>query len=150
MHDLPLFRWGLIPVHSLSKCSFEEVAITNMEDKQKILAVYQQIDDAMVNKDTKALNNILDDNYVLVHMTGYHQPKQEWLEQIENEQMKYFKTMPQKTTITIDGNKSTLICDTKIDARIYGFRTTWSMKMEMHFEKRREDWYPVNAIATSN
>ncbi|WP_160724707.1 nuclear transport factor 2 family protein [Bacillus sp. USDA818B3_A] len=121
-----------------------------MEDKQKILAVYQQIDDAMVNKDTKSLKTILDDNYVLVHMTGYHQPKQEWLEQIENEQMKYFITMPQKITIIIDGNTATLICDTKIDARIYSFRTTWSMKMEMHLEKRGEDWCPVYAIATSN
>jgi hypothetical protein len=127
-----------------------EVANTNMEDKQKILTVYQQIDDAMINNDTQSLDNILDNNYVLVHMTGYHQPKREWLEQIENEQMKYFKTMPQKTTISIDGNKATLVCDTtKIDARIYGFRTIWSMKMEMHFEKRGENWCPVNAIATS-
>ena len=119
------------------------------EDRQKILAVYQQIGDAMVNKDIQSLDNILDDNYVLVHMTGYHQPKQEWLQQIENEQMKYFKTMPQKTTISIDGNKAILVCDTKIDARIYGFRTTWSLKMEMHFEKCEENWCPVNGIATS-
>ncbi|MED1203898.1 nuclear transport factor 2 family protein [Heyndrickxia acidicola] len=118
------------------------------EDKQKILAVYQQIDDAMVNKATLSLANILDDNYVLVHMTGYHQSKQEWLEQIDNEQMKYFQIMPQKTTITIDGNTATLICDTKIDARIYGFSNTWSMRMEMHFEKRENNWVPVNTIAT--
>ncbi|ULT54498.1 nuclear transport factor 2 family protein [Neobacillus drentensis] len=120
------------------------------EDKQKILAVYQQIDHAMVNKDIQSLDNILDDNYMLVHMTGYHQPKREWLEQIDNEQMKYYKTMPQKTKITIEGNTATLICDTKLDARIYGFRTTWGMKMKMHFEKRGENWCPVNAIATSN
>ncbi|MGG3693737.1 nuclear transport factor 2 family protein [Heyndrickxia ginsengihumi] len=118
-------------------------------DQQKILETYQRIDEAMVKKDTDTLDNILDDGYVLVHMTGYHQKKQEWLEQIENEQMKYFKTVPQKTTITVDGNTAILICDTKIDARIYGFRTTWSMKMEMYFEKRGEDWCPVNAIATS-
>jgi ketosteroid isomerase-like protein len=120
------------------------------EDKQKILAVYHRIDGAMVNKDTETLDDILDDNYVLVHITGYHQPKQEWLEQIDNEEMKYFKTMPQKTTITIDGNTAILICDTKIDARIYGFRNTWSMQMKMCFEKRGDNWYPVNAIATSN
>jgi ketosteroid isomerase-like protein len=119
----------------------KEVASTNMsEDKQKILAVYHRIDDAMVNKETETLDNILDDDYVLVHMTGYQQSKQEWLEQIENEEMKYFKTMPQKTTITIDGNTAILICDTKIDARIYGFRNTWSMKIEMHFEKRGDNW----------
>jgi ketosteroid isomerase-like protein len=118
------------------------------EDKQQILAVYQRIDDAMVNKDTETLDNVLDDNYVLVHMTGYHQPKQEWLEQIENEGMKYFKTMPQKTAITIDRNTAILICDTRIDARINGFRNTWSMQMKMNFEKRGDNWYPVNAIAT--
>jgi hypothetical protein len=119
------------------------------EDKQTILTIYQRIDDAMVTKDTETLDKILDNNYVLVHMTGYHQPKQEWLEQIENEQMKYFKIMPQKTTITINGNSAILICDTKIDARIYGFRNTWSMQMKMHFEKRGNNWVPVNAIATS-
>lgn len=120
------------------------------EDKQKILSIYQRIDEAMVNRDTETLNDILDGNYVLVHITGYHQPKQEWLKQIENEQMKYFKTVPQKTSITIDGNTAILICDTKIDARIYGSRNTWNMKMEMHFKKHGYNWVPVNAIATSN
>jgi ketosteroid isomerase-like protein len=119
------------------------------EDKQKILAVYQRIDDAMVNKDTEALDNILDNDYILVHMSGYEQSKQEWLEQIENEEMRYFKTMPQKTSITIDGNTAILICDTKIDARIYGIRHTWSMTLKMHFKKRGDNWYPVNAVATS-
>ncbi|MGG4201812.1 nuclear transport factor 2 family protein [Peribacillus frigoritolerans] len=120
------------------------------EDKQKILAVFNQINDAMINKDIETLNTILSDDYASVHMTGYRQSKQEWLEQIENEEMKYFKTIPQKTKITIHGNKAVLICDTKIDARIYGFRNTWSMKTEMHFDKYGDNWYPVNAIATSN
>jgi ketosteroid isomerase-like protein len=120
------------------------------EDKQKILAVFNQINDAMINKDIEALNTILSDDYASVHMTGYKQSKQEWLEQIENEEMKYFNTLPQKTTITIDGNTAILICDTKIDAKIYGFRNTWSMKTEMHFNKRGDVWYPVNAIATNN
>ncbi|WP_338786247.1 nuclear transport factor 2 family protein [Metabacillus sp. FJAT-53654] len=120
------------------------------EDKQKILAVFNQINDAMINKDIETLNTFLSDDYASVHMTGYRQSKQEWLEQIENEEMNYFKTIPQKTKITIHGNKAILICDAKIDARIYGFRNTWSMKTEMHFDKCGDNWYPVNAIATSN
>jgi ketosteroid isomerase-like protein len=129
----------------------KEVARTIMsEDKQKILTVYNRINDAMVNKDIATLNTILDDDYESVHITGYQQSKQEWLEQIENEEMKYFETMPQKTTITFEGNTAILICDTKIDARIYGFRNTWSMKTEMYFDKRGDNWYPVKAIATSN
>ncbi|WP_226555068.1 nuclear transport factor 2 family protein [Priestia aryabhattai] len=120
------------------------------EDKQNISSIYQQIDEAMVNKDTDILDNILDDGYILVHITGYHQDKQEWLEKIENEEMKYYKTMPQRTTITIDSNTAILDCDTKIDARIYGFRRIWGMKMKMNFEKRGGSWRPVKAIATSN
>ena len=124
----------------------KEVASTNMsEEKQQILAVYQRINDAMVNKDTETLDNIFDDNYKFVHMSGYQQSKQEWLKQIENEEMRYFKIMPQKTTITINGNTAILSCDTKIDARIYGFRNTWSMRVKMYFEKRGEGWYPVNS-----
>lgn len=120
------------------------------EDEQKILAIYQRIDEAMVNKDTEALENILDNNYILVHMTGYRQSKQEWLEQIENEEMRYFKIMPQKNEIMINGNEAVLVCNTKIDARIYGFRNTWSLTLKMQFEKRGEKWYPVHAKATSN
>ncbi|WP_455920304.1 nuclear transport factor 2 family protein [Priestia megaterium] len=115
------------------------------EDKQKILAVYKRINDAMVNKDTKTLDNIFDKNHKFVHMNGYQQSKQEWLEQIESEQMKYFKTIPQNTIITLNGHIATLICDAKIDARIYGIRNTWGMKVKMYFEKRGEDWHPVNA-----
>jgi ketosteroid isomerase-like protein len=130
----------------------KEVAKTTMsEHKQKILTVYHRIDDAMVNKDTESLDNLFDDDYKFVHMSGYQQSKQEWLEQIENEEIRYFKTMPQKTNITIYGNTAILICDTKIDARIYGTRNTWSMKVEMHFEKHVDNWYPVNSSkSTSN
>jgi len=123
----------------------EMTSINMSEDKQKIIEVYQRINDAMVDKDTKTLDNIFDDKYIFVHMSGYQQSKNEWFKQIENEEMIYFKIMPQKTTITIDGNTAILICNTKIDAKIYGTRNTWSMRVEMDFEKRGDNWYPVNS-----
>jgi ketosteroid isomerase-like protein len=76
-------------------------SINMSEDKQKIIEVYQRINDAMVDKDTKTLDNIFDDDYIFLHMSGYQQSKKEWFEQIENEEMKYFKIIAQKTTITI-------------------------------------------------
>lgn len=63
----------------------KEGTSTNViEDKQQILAVYERINDAMVNKDTGTLDNIFEDNHKFVHMSGYQQSKQKWLEQIEN------------------------------------------------------------------
>lgn len=120
------------------------------EDKQKILAIYLRINDAMVDKDTETLDNIFDDHHKFVHMNGYQQSKQEWLEQIESEEMRYFKTMLQETTITIDGNTAILICDTKIDAGIYGTRNTWNMRVEMQFQKHGDKWYPVNSSKSAS
>lgn len=64
--------------------------------------------------------------------------------------MKFFHTMPQKTSIKVNENTAILDCDTKLDARIYGFRRTWPMRMKMYFEKRGDNWHPVKAIATGN
>lgn len=120
------------------------------EDKEKIMAVYKLMGDAMVNKDIKTLDNLFNDDYTVVHMSGYEQSKQDFLKQIENEKMRYFESMPQKTAITIDGDKAILISDTKINARIYGLRNTWSLRMEMDFEKRGDNWYPINSLKTES
>lgn len=126
------------------------VNTTMIDDKRQIQEIYQRINEAMVHKEIETLNHIFEDNHKFVHMSGYKQSKQEWLKQIQSDDMKYFKTMPQKTTITIHDHTATLICDIKIDARIYGTRNTWSMKVKMYFEKRGEQWFPVNASESTS
>ncbi|MDO7904820.1 nuclear transport factor 2 family protein [Paenibacillus sp. JX-17] len=119
------------------------------DDQRELLEIYQQIDNAMVSKNTEALEIIIDTNYILEHMGGYKQSKQEWLEQIKNEKMRYIKTMPQKASFKIKGNRATLTCKTKLDAKIYGIRHVWGMIFEMHFEKREDVWKPVYGKAIS-
>lgn len=117
--------------------------------EKDILSIFQQIHHAMVQKDTSALGKILDNNYTLTHITGYKQSKQEWLDQIQDEQMRYFDIQLGTPTITSDGNTATIHCDTDIDARIYGMRNLWRLHMEMHFEQREKIWVPIFTIATS-
>lgn len=42
----------------------------NMNDKEEISELYAAMYRAMIAKDTTALSDMLDDNFVLVHMTG--------------------------------------------------------------------------------
>lgn len=112
-----------------------------------MLTIFQQIHTAMVQKDTIFLENILDNNYTLTHITGYKQSKQEWLNQIKDEQMRYFDIKLGTPTITSD---TILHCDTDIDARIYGMRNLWRLHMEMHFEQHGGRCIPMYTIATSN
>ena len=53
-----------------------------MDDKQQIEALYKQMYRAMIAKDIEALGSLLDENSVLIHMTGTRQPKREYLRAI--------------------------------------------------------------------
>jgi len=41
-----------------------------MDDKEQIEALYREMYEAMVRKDTTTLNHVHADNFVLTHMTG--------------------------------------------------------------------------------
>ena len=46
-----------------------------MPDRELCQAAYQEMYRAMIAKDIPALSAVLDDSFVLVHMTGMRQPK---------------------------------------------------------------------------
>ena len=54
--------------------------------QEQLKDMYRQVNQAMVDKDIPKLNKLLKPETVLVHMTGYHQPVSEWLDQIESEE----------------------------------------------------------------
>jgi len=51
-------------------------------DKEQIEDLYREMYKAMVEKDTATLNRVHADNFVLTHMTGMHQSKQEYIRAI--------------------------------------------------------------------
>ena len=50
-----------------------------MDEKDHIIAAYKRMYDGMIAKDEKILRDVLDDSFVLVHMTGMRQPKEEFI-----------------------------------------------------------------------
>ncbi|PZL76650.1 DUF4440 domain-containing protein [Enterococcus plantarum] len=120
-----------------------------MDDKQQIIRIYRQENQAMVEKDLPILKKILSDDMHLIHMTGYDQTKQEWLEQIESEQIRYFSSEEEAIKeIQIEGNHASFIGQNKVDARIYGSRNTWNLEMKMIFEKKAGAWVIVRQEAS--
>lgn len=120
-----------------------------MDDKQQIIRIYRQENQAMVEKDLPILKKILSDDMHLIHMTGYDQTKQEWLEQIESGQMRYFLSEEEAIKeIQIEGNHASFIGQNKVDARIYSSRNTWNLEMKMIFEKKAGAWVIVRQEAS--
>lgn len=119
-------------------------------DEQQIIELYRAVNQAMVAKDIDKLDRILADGMHLVHMTGYDQTKDEWFAQIRSEQMRYYSTKEENIKdLKIEGNKASFIGQSRVDARIYGSRHTWRLKIKNYFEKRNGEWIIVRQEAST-
>lgn len=121
-----------------------------MTDKEAIIELYRQENQAMVDKDIVKLNEILAPSMELRHMTGYQQPKLEWIDQIQNGEMKYFSSVEENIEdVKIDGNSASLVGQNKVKASVWGSGVaTWSLQMKMEFTKNNGKWSIANQYAS--
>ena len=121
---------------------------TMSNEEARVLAVVRQLAQLMIDRDTAALNDILDEHYTLTHMTGYVQPKTEWFNEVMKESMKYYSAKEVKNSVKINGNEAEVIVQNLVDARIWGSRNTWRLQQTMQLEKRNEKWIILKSVAT--
>ena len=62
-----------------------------MDDRQQILQLYHDMYAAMTAKDEEELNRVHDDSFVLIHMTGMRQTKQQYIRAIMDGTLNYSK-----------------------------------------------------------
>ncbi|KRM03161.1 DUF4440 domain-containing protein [Limosilactobacillus gastricus] len=122
-----------------------------MSDEEQIISLYRQENEAMVKKDLVTLNQILAPSMNLVHMTGMVQPKLEWIDQIQNGQMKYFDSQEEHIfDVVIDGDQASLIGQNLVRASVWGGGvTTWPLQIKMEFQKINGQWLITNQIAST-
>ena len=122
-----------------------------MTDRDEIISLYRKENEAMVAKDVVTLNQILAPSMKLQHMTGYVQPKMEWIDQIQNGEMKYFESTEENIPdIKIDGNRASLIGQNRVKASVWGGGiATWPLQMKMEFAKDDGKWIITNQVAST-
>ena len=103
-----------------------------MSAEAQIQNVYIQMYEAMVAKDRKALELLHDDDFVLTHMTGTRQSKQEDM------------------TITVTGNKAMMEGHSIVNAAVYGGgKHTWHLSLRMEFIQRNGQWKIFSSRAST-
>lgn len=119
--------------------------------EQVLENLFREINRAMVDQDIDTLEVLLAKEMSLIHMTGYVQPKAEWLADIASGQMSYFSSTHEKVEeVSIEGNCAKMTSYDLVEASIWGSaRHTWRLKMEVHFEKKENDWKIVKQIAST-
>ena len=79
-----------------------------MSDMQQIQEQYRKMYDAMIRKDEATLASVLDDRFVLVHMTGMRQSKVEFLRAVMDGTLNYFSAQHENMPVSVNGNTATL------------------------------------------
>lgn len=117
-------------------------------DTYEVLAVIRRLSELMIERDTSAMNKILDNEYTLTHITGYVQPKAAWFEEVMKESMKYYSVKEVSINPTLNGNRATVRVDNLVDARIWGSRNTWRLRQQIALEKRNRNWIILRSVAS--
>ena len=113
-------------------------------DEQAVLAAFEVIQQAMINKDMDTLNRVIKDDKVFTHMSGKQQTKAEYLGEIEDGTLNYYKYQINHLKIEIDGSKAALSADVTLTAKVYGISGSWTLPTNAHFEKIGGEWIYCN------
>ncbi len=106
--------------------------------ENEIKNVYSEMYRCMIHKDISGLRNLLDDSFVLVHMTGMRQYKSEYLNAIQDGTLNYFSEETENTKVTVNGNTASLIGQSCVNAAVFGGgRRTWRLQLDIDLIKKK-------------
>ncbi|MCR4595097.1 MAG: nuclear transport factor 2 family protein [Clostridiales bacterium] len=123
----------------------QEVSKTVYENEEnKVLEVYEKVQQAMIDKDIDTLDRIIKDGTTFTHVSGKTQTKEEYFVEIADGTLNYYKYKIDNCHITVNGDKATLKADVTLTAKVYGISGSWTLRVNPHFEKINGEWIYCN------
>lgn len=121
------------------------------ENIKKILEKkYIEMYRCMTMQDTASMAALLDDAFVLIHMTGMRQGKAEYLKYIAKGRLRYFSAQHESMKVTLSGNCAKLIGQSRVSAAVFGDeRHTWSLQQRLSFINKGGVWLITEAVAST-
>ncbi|MDO5614077.1 MAG: nuclear transport factor 2 family protein [Paracoccus sp. (in: a-proteobacteria)] len=104
--------------------------------------------DAMLAGDAQAIRALTAPDFTLTHITGYVQPREEWLAQMAEGQFVYHSITPLDVTVTATPPRARLVARTMTDARIYGGRNNWRLQLDNDYARQDGAWILRRSLAS--
>lgn len=121
-----------------------------MTDIEQIQTQYKKMYDAMIRKDETALAAVLDDSFVLVHMTGMRQPKAAFLRAVMDGTLNYFSARHENMPVSVSGDAATLTGQSCVAAAVFGGgRSNWHLQQKITLKKKDGAWMMTQAVAST-
>ncbi len=121
-----------------------------MSDTDQIQALYLRMYDGMIRKDRATLEQVLDDRFVLIHMTGLRQSKEEFIAAVLDGTLNYYAVRHESLPVTVRGDRAELVGRAQVTAEVFGSRrATYALQQALELEKTNGDWRIVRSAASA-
>lgn len=115
-----------------------------MDTETEFENLYNTMYEFMINKDILSLGKMLDEKFVLVHMTGLKQNKKEYLNSIKNGTLNYYSN---ETENIIVKNSLNFVGQSKVSAAVFGGdKHTWNLELTIELN---EDFLIKTIVAST-
>ena len=92
----------------------------------------------------------LDDRFVLIHMTGQRQSKEEFIAAVLDGTLNYYAVRHEGLPVTVRGDQGELIGRAQVTAEVFGSRReTWPLQQALVLEKVDGSWKIVQSTASA-
>ena len=123
--------------------------MTIVKDEAQLREAYRQMIKAMLDRRVGELDALLAGEFTLTHMTGYRQPKREWLEAVRSGQMRYHAAEEKSVDVNVTGDTPVLVGRSVVTATIYGARGIWNLQLTTRYRRQHDRWIAVDTIAAT-
>ena len=121
-----------------------------MNEIEEIKAAYTAMYDAMIATDEAGLQEVLDDSFVLVHMTGMKQAKPVFIRAVLDGTLNYFSAKHEHMDVTVSGNSATLVGQSYVAAAVFGGgRHSWHLQQDLTLKKTNGAWRITKSVAST-
>ena len=124
--------------------------MTERDDEQIIRDAYIRMYEGMIKKDESILREVLDESFVLVHMTGMRQPKQAFIKAVLNGTLNYYSAEHENVPVEISGNTAVLTGQSYVAAAVFGGgRHNWHLQQKCSLKKTDGVWKIIRSVAST-
>ena len=112
-----------------------------MDDKRAMEQVYKDLYAGMLQKDGQLLDAVLDDSFVLVHMTGMRQTKKQFIEAVLDGTLNYYSAVHEHFQVEQHDDTARVVGQSYVNTAVFGGgRSDWHLQLTCTLAKRDERW----------
>ena len=135
-------------VLALTACTGQESKQRNetlpmTTEEREVYSAYKAINNAMIEKDRTAMERYFDEKLIFTHMSGKKQTREEFIGEIMDGTLNYFKVDTKDFSISVDGDSVRMKVTHSLTAKVYGISGSWTMGGENTYKKRDGIWIRV-------